>query len=261
MESVAVVNGRAPGYTHRVSVSRVARPGISEDERLPLVDLIREAIRQRLLVPGAPLIQSAIADALDVSKIPVREALHALAAEGLVTFTDDGARVTLLSPSEIYEVWTLRSVIEPGMAKAIVRELQPNDLARIATLVEAMGKAADGDEWSDLNYAFHQDLYGISALPHFTRLASHVLTLIEPYSRVAVNRLSGQPAAQAEHREMLVALEDSDAERLEQVLVRHSTRARDLLVDYVVTAVERPSRHVATSEAARAFVARLEAET
>src|SRR5215470_3257032 len=81
-----------------------------------ITEVIRDAIRQRLLPPGAPLVQSAIAEAFGVSRIPVREALQYLASEGLVTLGDDGARVTLLSTAEIYELWTLRSVIEASMA-------------------------------------------------------------------------------------------------------------------------------------------------
>ena len=52
--------------------------------RPPIVDVLREAIRQRLFEPGQPLIQASIAEALGVSRIPVREALHALAAVGAV---------------------------------------------------------------------------------------------------------------------------------------------------------------------------------
>ena len=86
-----------------------------------IADVLREAIRQGLLAPGQPLIQASIAEGMGVSRIPVREALHALAAEGLVTFSDDGgARVTELSPREVDEVWTLRALLESEMAPSIV---------------------------------------------------------------------------------------------------------------------------------------------
>jgi DNA-binding GntR family transcriptional regulator len=236
----------------------VAAPGA--EPRVPVTDVIRDAIRQRLLAPGTPLIQSALAEALGVSKIPVREALHSLAAEGLVTFAEDGARVTLLSPDEIHELWSLRALVEPALAEAIVRNAGPGDLAAIRRLVEEMDGADDGDEWSDLNYVFHLELYRIAALPQFASVASRVLTMIEPYSRVAVDRLEGQAAAQAEHREMLAAVEAGDAAALRAVLERHSTRARDLLAGYAEGEPRRGPSLSATSRAARSFAARLRGE-
>ncbi len=226
------------------------------EPRVPVADVLRDAIRQRLLPPGMALVQSALAEALGVSKIPVREALHALAAEGLVTFSDEGARVTTLPPAQVHELWTLRALLEPAMAEAIVARLGPSELARVRELVAAMDDA-EGDEWSELNYAFHLELSRMSGLPHFAAAATRVLTAIEPYSRVAVNRLAGRAAAQAEHREMLAALEARDAAALREVLERHSTRARELLAGYAEPAADRASGYGAASEAARAFAARL----
>lgn len=204
-----------------------------------------------------PLVQSTLADALGVSRIPVREALQYLASEGVVTFTDEGARVTSLSAAELHELWTFRALIEPALAEAIVRHVSPSELSLLRELVEAMEEPADGDEWSDLNYVFHTELYRIARLPYFAGAAKRVLTLLEPYSRVAVNRLEGQPAAQAEHREMIAALEERDVDRLREVLERHNTRVRKLLVDYAEASSDAGSRSNATAEAARMFAARL----
>jgi DNA-binding GntR family transcriptional regulator len=225
---------------------------------VPLIDVIRDAIRQRLLPPGTPLVQAAIADAFGVSRIPIREALQYLASEGLVTFTDDGARVTSLPAEEVHELWTLRALIEPALAEATVGNIGPSELAELRTLVDAMDHAVDGDEWSDLNYNFHLAMYRAARLPHFAAVASRVLTQIEPYSRVAVNRLQGQGAAQAEHHEMIAALDDRDTSRLREVLERSSIRARSLMAEWTDgRAGPAPRDAAATSEAARAFARRL----
>lgn len=227
-------------------------------EDVPITDVIRDAIRQRLLPPGTPLVQSAIAEALGVSRIPVREALQYLASEGLVTFTDDGARVTSLPAEQVYELWTLRALIEPAMAEATVRNIGPSELAELRALVEAMDGTADGDEWSDLNYAFHLAMYRAARQPHFAGVAARVLTQIEPYSRVAVRRVEGQQAAQAEHREMIAALGQRDGERLREVLERSSTRVRELTVDWPEDRPASPPHATSkTSRAARSFATRL----
>jgi DNA-binding GntR family transcriptional regulator len=222
----------------------------------PLVDVIRDAIRQRLLPPGMPLVQSALADALGVSRIPVREALHYLASEGLVTFTEEGASVTSLTTKEIHELWSLRALIESSMAEEIVRNIAPFDLDDFERLVEAMEAAADDNEWSDLNYAFHARLHRVARLPHFANVAARVLTQIEPYSRVAASRPRGRADAQHEHHEIIAALRDRDGAGLASVLERHSVRARDMLVE-LAEGRQEVSVGSQESEAARAFASRL----
>ena len=132
-----------------------------------------------------------------------------------------------------------------------------NGVAELRALVAAMDHPKDGDEWSDLNYAFHMAMYRAARLPHFAGVAARVLTLIEPYSRVAVKRLEAQQAAQAEHHGMIEALQSRDASSLRLMLERSSTRVRQIMVDWaegidVVSLAARP-----TSEVARAFAERL----
>ncbi len=235
--------------------------GEQTEQQPPIADILRDAIRQRLLPPGMALVQGALAQALGVSRVPVREALQYLASEGLVTFADDGARVTLLRPADIHELWSLRALVEPAMAYAITENIGAAEFAELRRLVAQMDAAADGDAWSDLNYGFHRRLYRIARLPQYASVAERILTQIEPYSRVAVNRLEGRAEAQAEHHEMIDALERRDADALHDVLERHSTRARALLVGYAEGESAGADGSDRQSEAARAFAARLFRET
>lgn len=224
---------------------------------LSIADVLRESIRQRMLPPGMPLIQQTIADAMGVSRIPVREALQRLASEGLVTFGDDGVRVTELTTDEIDELWSLRAVLESAMADATVRNTTPAQLAELKELVRRMDEAEDAESWSNLNYTFHDRLYVASALPHFRATALRVLTQIEPYSRVAAGLLEQRPMAQAEHHEMIEALEARDAARLGGLLASASDRARQKLVTYAVTEEADDQVSDATTDAARRLADRL----
>lgn len=202
--------------------------------RPPIADVLREAIRQGMLAPGQPLIQASIADAMGVSRIPVREALHALAAEGLVTFGEDGgARVTALEPEEVEELWTLRALLESQMAPGVVKVATDSDIEMLRGLVEQMDDA-DPATWSDRNYAFHQELHRLSGMPHFAEVAGRVLTMMDSYSRVAVSVLSEQADAQAEHHQMIAALEARDGDELGRLLLHHSNRARAALLEYTL---------------------------
>ncbi len=213
-----------------------------------IADVLRESIRQRMLPPGMQLIQQTIADAIGVSRIPVREALQRLASEGLVTFGEDGARVTELSSSEVDELWSLRAVLEPAMAEAIVSNLTPTEFEELVALVEDMEAGRDVDTWSNLNYAFHDGLYKASRLEHFRTAALRVLTLMEPYSRVAAGLLEQRDVAQDEHRRMIEALRDRDAAGLRELLATHSIRAREKLVSYAQSdLVATPADEAATA--------------
>ncbi len=225
----------------------------------PIADVMREAIRQGLLAPGQPLIQAAIAEAMGVSRIPVREALHALAAEGLVTFSDDGgARVTALEPEEVEELWTLRALLESELAPGIVRVATDSDIDALRAHVLEMDDL-DPETWSDRNYVLHQELHRLSGMPHFADACGRVLTMMDSYSRVAVSVLSEQSEAQAEHHLMIDALARRDGDELSRLLLHHSHRARKALLAYTTQQREVDVGPTQAAAAARALADRLSA--
>src|SRR4051812_530007 len=101
------------------------RPGIVPIQRQTVAGMTVEALRERILrgdyPEGEPLRQDALADELGVSRIPVREALRQLEAEGLVTFNPHrGAVVSSLSLEEIDELFELRAKIESDLLRRAV---------------------------------------------------------------------------------------------------------------------------------------------
>ena len=224
-----------------------------------IADVLREGIRQGLLAPGQPLIQASIAEAMGVSRIPVREALHALAAEGLVTFSDDGgAKVTELEPHEVDEVWTLRALLESHMAPSIVSNTTASDLELLSGLVDAMDDL-DPETWSDRNYTFHQELHRLSGMPYFADAAGRVLTLMDSYSRVAVSVLNEQDHAQFEHHQMIAAIRADDGDELARLLLHHSNRARQALLAYAESQQQPVDPKLDAATAARSLADHLNA--
>jgi DNA-binding GntR family transcriptional regulator len=221
--------------------------------------VLRDAIRQRLLPPGSPLIQKAIADALGVSRVPVREALQNLAAEGLVTFADEGgARVSSLSADDVDELYSLRLLLEPVLAPAIVQRITATELASLDALVAEMDACGDDlSAWANANYAFHDALYRAAGRRHHYRLARQLLTLVEPYSRVAVFHLKGREQSQLEHHRMLECMRAQDSARLRDVITTHLSRAHRDLLAYARRDAVPPHSALNVSQAAQAFSTRL----
>src|SRR5688500_16517692 len=126
------------------------------------LDALRDGILHGNYAEGEPLRQDALADELGVSRIPIREALQRLEAEGLVTFTPHrGAIVSSLSLSEIEEVFELRATIETDLLRRALPRLTTYELDQADEVLDryaAALRAADVAMWGELNWEFHSTL-------------------------------------------------------------------------------------------------------
>lgn len=114
------------------------------------------------LKPGDRLREAKIAEQMGVSRAPLREAIRDLASEGLVVSkTFKGAYVTQLSISDLWEIYTLRAVLERMAVEIVARKANPELLDTLRTSISAMVKAAeegDKDRLVNLDLAFHETL-------------------------------------------------------------------------------------------------------
>jgi DNA-binding GntR family transcriptional regulator len=133
------------------------------------LDAIRARILRGVYPEGEPLRQDSLADELGVSRIPVREALHQLEAEGLVTFTPHhGAVVATMSAAEVEEVFALRAAIESALLRAALPRLDAGQLARAAALLDHAERALSAGDVvaaGELGWEFHAALYDAADRP------------------------------------------------------------------------------------------------
>lgn len=209
-----------------------------------IANLLRRALRQRILPPGQALNQDDLAKRFGVSRIPLREALRTLAGEGLIIMRPGvGAVVTELTPAEVEELYDLRLLLEPPLADAIVRQVRPRDVQELEVMVnrmDALGAAQDREAWSTQNYAFQRHLHELSGKRHHVRLVTQVLNLVEPYSRIYAHVLNSVESAQDEHHEMVDALSARDGGRLRALLETSIRTTRDRLIVEAQAADESP---------------------
>ena len=111
-----------------------------------VVERLRDKILGGELLEGEQLRQDAIAAEFQISRIPVREALSHLAAEGLVTLVANrGAVVSALSPEEIMELFETRAVLECYMLRCAIPGMRPEDFQRAEDILRQYEESLERD--------------------------------------------------------------------------------------------------------------------
>jgi DNA-binding GntR family transcriptional regulator len=128
--------------------------------------VLHEAIMSGAFAPGEWLRQESIAEAIGVSRIPVRTALLQLEAEGLVTFNPHrGARVRALSASQIEEIYRLRLLLESHALRLSMARMRPERLTLMRQLAEHLDDESEGAEFLDARVRFYREVYDAVSNP------------------------------------------------------------------------------------------------
>ncbi|MBN8953441.1 MAG: GntR family transcriptional regulator, partial [Rhizobium tropici] len=167
----------------------------------------------------------------NVSKIPVREALKRLEAEGLVEFhRNRGAIVTSVSEPEIVQIFEVRSILESSALKLSVPFMTERTFRTARTYCDAFMEEADVARWSELNWQFHSCLYEDAQRPYLVSTIRSVNDRLERYLRVQLTLSNGKETADREHRHLLALCEAGDVDRAAAFLTDHIMQAcRSLL--------------------------------
>lgn len=220
------------------------KPTASESSAEPLAQAISEPLVTRLrheilhgdLEPGAPLRQDEIAARYGISKIPVREALLQLVAEGLVfSQTNRGFMVASLLPEEAEEILEIRAILECQAIRLAMPRMAEADIARARHVLDRAETAAALNSWSDLNWEFHETLYAPARRSRLLRLIRQISNPTDRYIRVLVSNANYRGRAEREHRAILAACEVGNAEAAALLLDQHIRQTGVLLAAFLKT--------------------------
>ncbi|TMP25933.1 GntR family transcriptional regulator [Pseudoalteromonas rubra] len=198
--------------------------------------LVAEAIREKILCgeikAGEPLRQAALADELNVSRIPVREALLQLEAEGLVNFeAHKGATVTRLSAEQIDEIFDLRAILEAELLSHSIENLTKRDLLEAEAILADLEEATDAGDTQlatgKLNAEFHRKLYSRAERPQTRELVDVYSKNSERYVRMHILLAGGLKTAPEEHRTLLKLCHEKDKAGACEFLKKHIIGAKD----------------------------------
>lgn len=199
-----------------------------------IADALREAILQGIFQEGQSLRQDEIATQFGVSRIPVREALKQLEAEGLVTLhLNRGAMVSVLTATEAQEICEIRSALEVKAIQLAIPKLSTPDIEKAAVFLEASDQTTDAGTLAKLNWEFHAALYASAERPRLLTMIKNLHVNIDRYVRVQMVQMDYQERSQKEHYQLLDACRQQDAKTAIRLLKRHIDTAGEQLVTYL----------------------------
>ncbi|MBX3092939.1 MAG: GntR family transcriptional regulator [Cryobacterium sp.] len=199
-------------------------------------DHLRQMILDDRLLPGERIRQEAVALELGASRLPVREALRILEAEGLVVLkANSGARVARMDFAECEAIYKLRERVEPLVLAESIPYLTDETVDELDRLQAGIESAPDLATFLSLDRELHLLTYSGCPIPRLVAMAHQFWNTTQHY-RGAFIRLRGWPQNMeintADHRLLLDAIRRRSVEDAEQVLAAHIRRTRKELASH-----------------------------
>ncbi len=201
-------------------------------------EFLRDAILSGRLRGGSRLVQDKIATELSVSRVPVREALLQLEAEGLVRMeAHRGASVVWLSPEEIAEIFEIRTLLVADALRRAVPNLTDAQVGRLEEIARRQERETSMAARSRLNRAFYATLFEHLQRPRLRLMIDKLEREVERYLQPLERPHLG-------HLDVVEACRHRDAERAVGIVEGHLTRVGERAVARVRELVESGEVHV-----------------
>jgi DNA-binding GntR family transcriptional regulator len=197
-------------------------------------ETLKQAIIQGDFDPGSRVVESRLAGTLGISRTPVREAIHKLEREGLLRQDPKrGFFVEGLGRADIEETFGIRSVLESYAARlAAVRHVE-GELRALEVKLEDYQQCLDRGDLGmlpQINTEFHDLLYGLSRSPRLIKMINDLRDHIYRY-RVVILRINDMALlSHADHRSMLTAMKNRDADGVEKLVKEHILRGQEIVL-------------------------------
>ena len=204
-----------------------------------LVSEIEKLIVNGSMVPGQRLDEMVLAKKYGVSRTPVREAIRALIAIGLVQNTGkQGSQVAKLSISMLIEMFELMAVLEGMCAQLAARRATKNQLFEMQKTHELLEKTFEKGthkEFYNVNLQFHDLLYNAS---HTQYLAEETLRLrrrLSPYRMRVTFQPGRMNSTLEEHNKILIAIKSGESELAKNEAISHLRLIGNDLEDFIAS--------------------------
>lgn len=197
-------------------------------------DIITHRLRAMILSGevglGVQLKQEALAKHFGVSRIPVREALKQLQAEGLVEhLVNAGSIVARRSPEELQEILDIRIGLEMRALELAIPNMRASDFKASGAIMARYEASADPREWAELNLEFHLRLYKPCKRPRLLKMIAEIVRGVDIHLRAQQSSVVRRRSPHVEHTDILAACRDRDSGKATALLQQHIQHTQDAL--------------------------------
>jgi DNA-binding GntR family transcriptional regulator len=216
-------------HSANIAAQESLEPVVGKGSRGPKAyQLLREAIATSRLKPGDRVLESELATMFNMSRTPIREAIAALEADGLVSM--DGARgrvVTKLDYQSVMELYAVREVLESTAAGLAARNASDMEIVALRDMLEREEEILnDAAKLTDHNRRFHEAIYYCSHNRYILKMLEYIQTgmlLMQPAGRTGRER---RETALLEHRAIVEAIAGRDPAASEAAIRHHVRQAQ-----------------------------------
>ena len=196
---------------------------------------LKHAIIRGDLPPGERLVESRVAGALDISRTPVREAIHKLEREGLLERLAGGG-FTVFRPTlaDIEETFGIRCVLESYAARLAAVNHQDEELHALEKKIEEFQHCLEEGQMDSLpkiNTEFHNLLYAICQSPRLIKMIEDLRDQIYRFRKILLYEPRRARISNEDHRQMLAAMKKRDVEGVERLVAEHILRGQAIILE------------------------------
>lgn len=199
---------------------------------------LRDMIFSQDLKGGDRIIESAVAEEMNVSRTPVREAIKKLEAEGLLEYMPrKGVIVKGICKDDITEIYAIRKAIEVLAVEFSVDNITSEELEQLKELSDRSKKYAAAGEEDSFNNAlkeFNRLLIETSRKPRLIRLIDIHLDYLERFRFINRGKINRRKDAIEEHDAILEAISKSDKEKAKEAVIYHLDNAKKAYLEAVI---------------------------
>jgi DNA-binding GntR family transcriptional regulator len=206
----------------------IARSVNRQSVSAQVTDILRDMILTGELPPGEPMTHERISGLLNVSTMPVREALLRLTHEGLIEAHENRSfRVAVMTRDDIRDAYWLHETISAELAARASRRITPDQLDALSEITERPHRDDDGPHEC---YEFHGIVNAAAGAPRLVATLEQLTHLMPEqfYKRSS----EWQQTTTASHKEIAKALERRDARAARKAMAKHIRDAAEFLIQY-----------------------------
>jgi len=198
---------------------------------------LRRDILTCVLEPGSEVSEADLAERMQVSKTPVREALGRLRIEGFVkTYPRRGYQILPLTIADMDELFDMRSIVEGGCGALACQRISEASLARLSDLADASydNEALDTlERFISANRDFHMAIAAATGNRRIQQTTSRLLDELERFFYVGARHRDVNPEVHADHHRIVAILRSRDPEAARKIMVEHNELTRRGLLQVI----------------------------